>query len=188
MSQVDAKFIVVSLPDGTLACVDQHAADERCLLEELRRELYAPPPSAADGEGHHRAQQLNVGAARKDPPQRAQLTPQELDALASYRAAVERWGWRFAEEEEDGGGAAASAHQGAVGITVAPVVAGVELRPADLAEFLRELRATAGAAGGAVGGAVGAVGGAGPPAAARALASKACRGAIMFGAGSDVFL
>lgn len=74
-----------------------------------------------------------------------------------------RWGWAF--------GATPRAAQGAsdeVLLTAAPRLLGATLRPSDLRAHLVALHETAG--------------GAGTPAGLqRVLASKACRGAIMFG-------
>lgn len=92
LCQVDAKFILAALADGTLVAVDQHAADERCLLEELQRQVLGGPDEPP--------QAPTVGAAEKRPPVRAALTPHERGALAAYLPAVERWGWSLAEVAE----------------------------------------------------------------------------------------
>jgi len=153
VGQVDAEFVpaVCSYGDTkVLVVVDQHAADERILLEELQAKVAAGDPDI-------------ISSVPLRPPLRVFLGAGEVQALERFREKVTRWGWAF--------GATPRAAQGAsdeVLLTAAPRLLGATLRPSDLRAHLVALHETAG--------------GAGTPAGLqRVLASKACRGAIMFG-------
>jgi DNA mismatch repair ATPase MutL len=151
IAQAGRTFLLALSREGVLLAVDPHAAHERIRLEELTASAHAAGgvPSAP------------AAGADEDLSALA-LTPREGAALRAHAARVAAWGFRVAEAEAPSGGVG-------VRVTAVPVVAGVALRGADLAEWLRALDACGG--GGAPA----------PPAAARTLASRACRGAVMLG-------
>ncbi|KAH7431260.1 hypothetical protein KP509_08G039800 [Ceratopteris richardii] len=154
LQQVDKKFIA-SVADNVLVMIDQHAADERIRLEQLRTEVL---------EQQHLSTLL-------DYPTELGITMHEQQLLHTYKTQVEGWGWRFkltdgtekrySEEEQ--------CYYTAVLVTAVPSILGESLiNPKHLSEYLHQLMTTDGIS-------------APPPAVQRLLASKACRGAIMFG-------
>ena len=161
LDPVDAKFLpAVSAPAGggpaeLLLVFDQHAADERVRLEELRDEHLAPPGPRP---------RPSVALAQ---PSRCALSPAEDAALERFAGAVVDWGWRWEERAGVGAGPPGGGDR-IVWVTAVPSVAGTPLSVTDLRVFLARLDESAGACGA-------------PPAVHRALASKACRSAIMFG-------
>jgi DNA mismatch repair ATPase MutL len=159
LRQVDAKFVPLVAAGGRyLLVLDQHAADERVRLEALQREVLA---CATRGAPRAPPPPLRLAA-----PQPLGLAGAEVALLAAHAAAAAAWGWRWAPAP----GAAGA--PGALVVTAVPVVLGAPLAAADLRAFLHRL--------GAAGGIAGA-----PPAVARVLASRACRGAVMFGDALD---
>lgn len=100
IAQIDSKFILVKLPLQTahpsmpskvergsidaaevLVLIDQHAADERCRVEELQREFFA---SANTELGAHTSQ--------LEKPIQFELTRQEGLLVAEFREHFEYWG------------------------------------------------------------------------------------------------
>jgi DNA mismatch repair ATPase MutL len=159
LRQVDAKFVPLVAAGGRyLLVLDQHAADERVRLEALQREVLA---CATRGAPRAPPPPLRLAA-----PQPLGLAGAEVALLAAHTAAAAAWGWRWAPAP----GAAGA--PGALVVTAVPVVLGAPLAAADLRAFLHRL--------GAAGGVAGA-----PPAVTRVLASRACRGAVMFGDALD---
>uniref|UniRef100_A0A7S1XD18 MutL C-terminal dimerisation domain-containing protein n=1 Tax=Tetraselmis chuii TaxID=63592 RepID=A0A7S1XD18_9CHLO len=157
IGQCDAQFIPAVCSNGDtkmLVIVDQHAADERVLLEELQAKL-----AVSDSDV--------LSSAEVHPPIRVSLGSTEAQALDMHASKAERWGWRFGE-----GRSGPSCGEGVVEtevlVTCVPCVMGVQLTATDLQLYLLALHETAGAAGA-------------PAAVQRVLVSKACRGAIMFG-------
>lgn len=163
--------------------MDQHAADERIRLEELQRECLGPHGAPRSDHSFHLT-----------APSRVELTHGEAELLSQYRGKVESWGWRYTCEAPTEVGTV-------VVLTAVPRVAGFLLSGVDLKLFLMELAGEAPVcrqafigrcvACGApcwvpdrafpwilaeAGGSSGA-----PPGVHRALASRACRSAIMFG-------
>ena len=182
VAQWGKKFVLAVSTSGDLFAVDQHAADERVRLEELRGALLAPAQqrsrSASRGE---QPSPSPIPTAVLGRPLRCQLTASELATLRANASLAWRWGWRW----EDNAGNAAPGETAAglppvhsdvqsnttdagVSLTGMPIVEGTALGVEALAEYLREIAA------------IGATS-APPPALHRLLASKACRGAIMFG-------
>uniref|UniRef100_A0A061QTW8 DNA mismatch repair protein MLH3 n=1 Tax=Tetraselmis sp. GSL018 TaxID=582737 RepID=A0A061QTW8_9CHLO len=160
LGSCEAKFIpaVCTSSSGqqVLVIIDQHAADERVLLEEIQNRVLAP---CSDGSP------AGVTSTCLEDPVFMRLTPQEATALEAYGKQVQAWGWRVEEPPRDSGDDNAGA--GArVAVTAAPAVLGVSLNTTELRLYLSVL--AEGAAGAPVG-------------VRRLLASKACRGAIMFG-------
>lgn len=140
LAALPGTFLLALGADGALLAVDQHAADERVLLERLSSE---PRAAAAASEA-------------------LALSPMQAAALRAHAKAVAAFGWATQAGPPVMGGAMQLL------ITQAPTVAGVQLSAADLSEWLHAL-------------AQGAAAREGPLAARRTLASRACRGAIMFG-------
>jgi DNA mismatch repair protein MLH3 len=81
--QVENKFIVAAVDDLILA-IDQHAADERIVLEELSATLHNPAE-----RGQHLRGTLHV------PPWWVSLTPEELEGAEAHRVRLLEWGWAF---------------------------------------------------------------------------------------------
>ena len=143
-------FLLAIAGDGVLLAVDPHAAHERTRLEALTAEHDATAAAPATQALH-------------PPPPPLPLSAREAAAARAYGATLTAAGWGLQHAPSDGAGPPA------VVVLAAPVVAGVPLRAADLAEHLAALAETCGAA-------------RWPPAAARALASRACKGAVPLGA------
>ena len=100
-------------------------------------------------------------------PQPCLLTASELAILRANFSLVWRWGWRW----EDVAYRNSDADEG-IKLTGLPTVEGTMLGADALAEYLRQVSVTGPTS-------------APPPALHRLLASKACRGAIMFGDSLD---
>nr|XP_027073664.1 LOW QUALITY PROTEIN: DNA mismatch repair protein MLH3-like [Coffea arabica] len=157
LPQVDKKFIPV-VAGRILAIIDQHAADERIRLEELRQKVL-------DGEMKQ--------VAYLEAEQELVLPEIGYQLLHNYVSLIENWGWIC---NISGRGASSFGknlnvlcRQPTVAKLVAvPCILGVKLTDIDLLEFLQQLADTDGSS-------------TIPPSVHRVLNSKACRGAIMFG-------
>ncbi|GJP53304.1 hypothetical protein CLOM_g12465, partial [Closterium sp. NIES-68] len=179
LNQVDGKFLVAT-SGSTVVAIDQHAADERVCLEELRKEVLENESA--------------VVPLLLDSPSDLPITAGQEGCLRSYRRQIERWGWRFklsstsqAEKSirtqcptQVGADALAvlcqSRHSGPSQCTpkrllvlAVPHLLGTSLRAEDILDYLLQLQETGGVASTP------------PRAVLLMLASKACRGAIMFG-------
>ncbi|KAL2634380.1 hypothetical protein R1flu_005859 [Riccia fluitans] len=157
LEQVDKKFIP-AVSDGVLLMIDQHAADERVRLEELRERVL--------GSG-----QLKEAALLSSTLELiVAFTEQQM--LQAYREQVESWGWRFrlssGHSVNSVRGDSSVVGTCKVALSAVPCILGVMLTGEDLTEYLRQLMDTQGSS-------------APPPAVIRVLNYKACRGAIMFG-------
>lgn len=141
-----ASFLIALGGDGVLLAIDPHAAHERTRLEALTAEHSAEP----------RSEPLH-------PPPLLPLSAREAAAAHAHGATLAAAGWALQHAPGDG------TSPPSVYVLAAPVVAGVPLRAADLAEHLGALADTGGAAHA-------------PPSLARALASRACKGAVPLGA------
>ncbi|KAL3693610.1 hypothetical protein R1sor_007261 [Riccia sorocarpa] len=161
LQQVDKKFIP-AVADGVLIIIDQHAADERVRLEELREQVLG---SSQSKEGAQLSSPLDLTVAFT-----------ETQILQTYREQIESWGWRFrlsARHSTNSTWDVVSVVGSCkVSLSAVPCILGVMLSGEDLIEYLRQLTDTQGSS-------------APPPAVIRVLNYKACRGAIMFG---DVLL
>ncbi|XP_038722364.1 DNA mismatch repair protein MLH3 isoform X2 [Tripterygium wilfordii] len=157
LHQVDKKFISI-VAGGTLAVIDQHAADERIRLEELRRKVLS-------GEGK--------AVTFLDTEQELVLPEIGYQLLHNYADLIKDWGW-FCSIHSQGSRSFKKnlnvLHQQPTLITLlaVPCILGVNLTHMDLQEFLEQLGDTDGAS-------------TIPPSVIRVLNFKACRGAIMFG-------
>lgn len=157
LNQVDKKFIAV-VAGETLIVIDQHAADERIRLEELRHKVLS-------------------GEMKKitylDAEQEMVLPEIGYQLLHNYEEQIQKWGWicnihsrstvSFTRSLD-------SLHRQATAVKLlaVPCIVGVNLTDSDLLEFLQQLDDTDGSS-------------TIPPSVHRILNSKACRGAIMFG-------
>ncbi|PQQ15316.1 DNA mismatch repair protein MLH3 isoform X2 [Prunus yedoensis var. nudiflora] len=157
LQQVDKKYIAI-MAGRTLAIIDQHAADERIRLEELRQKVLS-------GE----AKTITF----LDVEQELVLPEIGYQLLHNYAKPVEEWGWLCNIQAEDSGSFKRNLnllHRQPTAITLiaVPCILGVNLSDSDLMEFLQQLADTDGSS-------------TMPPSVLRILNSKACRGAIMFG-------
>ncbi|KAI3426607.1 uncharacterized protein J3R85_009802 [Psidium guajava] len=157
LQQVDKKFIPV-VAGGTLAVIDQHAADERIRLEELRRKVLS-------GE----AKTISYLESEKE------LVLPEIGCqlLLNYGEQIKDWGW-ICNINAQGSRSfrmdinLLQRQPTVVTLLAVPCILGVDLNDVDLLEYLQQLADTDGAS-------------TMPPAVLRVLNFKACRGAIMFG-------
>ncbi|KAJ1615651.1 hypothetical protein T492DRAFT_1112171 [Pavlovales sp. CCMP2436] len=154
VGQVDRKWIAVTL-GSALALIDQHAADERVQLERLLA-------AHLDVDWLPRA----VESTSLEPAEPLALSAHEVVLLREHMHAVQLWGWHVRGDLS----AAARAHGSAHGLLLAraPVVCSHTLRAAALTEYLALLEELRGAV-------------TPPRAVLRAIISKACRSAVMFG-------
>lgn len=155
--QVDKKFIPV-VAGGTLAVIDQHAADERIRLEEMRKKVLS-------GE----MKSITYLEEEKD----LALPEMAYQLLCNYAEHVQRWGWICNIFCQDSGSFnkdlnLLNRQPMHLSLLAVPCILGVDLSDADLLEFLEQLADTDGSS-------------TIPPAILRILNYKACRGAIMFG-------
>lgn len=155
--QLDKKFIPV-VADGVLIVIDQHAADERIRLEELRRKVLSE-------EG--------ISIAYLDSEKELVLPEMDFQLLQKYAEQIKKWGWicsihlqsseLFAKKMN-----LLKRHACGVTLVAVPCILGTKLTDKDLIEFIDQLVETDGSS-------------TIPPAVLRVLNNKACRGAIMFG-------
>uniref|UniRef100_A0A1J3I7S4 DNA mismatch repair protein MLH3 n=1 Tax=Noccaea caerulescens TaxID=107243 RepID=A0A1J3I7S4_NOCCA len=157
LQQVDRKYIPI-VACGTVAIVDQHAADERIRLEELHKKVLA-------GE----ARTITYLSA----DQELVLPEMGYQLLQSYSEQIKNWGWLCNINVE--GSTSFKKNMSIiqrkptpVTLNAVPCIMGVNLSDVDLLEFLQQLADTDGSS-------------TIPPSVLRVLNSKACRGAIMFG-------
>ncbi|KAF3440880.1 hypothetical protein FNV43_RR19166 [Rhamnella rubrinervis] len=157
LQQVDKKFIPI-LAGRTLAVIDQHAADERIRLEELRQKVLS-------GE----AKTITF----LDAEQELMLPEIGYQLLHNYAESVKEWGWICNIHAHDSRPFKRNLNllhgqPTVVTLLAVPCILGVNLSDVDLMEFLQQLTDTDGSS-------------MMPPSVLRILNSKACRGAIMFG-------
>ncbi|CAL0314267.1 unnamed protein product [Lupinus luteus] len=155
--QVDKKFIPV-VAGSTLAIIDQHAADERIRLEELRQKVLSGEAKAI---------------TYLDAEQELVLPEIGYQMLHSYCEQIKDWGWIcniHTQNSESFKRNLDILHRLPMVVTLVavPCILGVKLNDVDLLEFLQQLAETEGSS-------------TMPPSVVRVLNSKACRGAIMFG-------
>ncbi|KZV47150.1 hypothetical protein F511_16992 [Dorcoceras hygrometricum] len=157
LNQVDKKFIAV-VAGETLVVIDQHAADERIRLEELRHKVLS-------------------GELRKstylDVEQEMVLPEIGSLLLHNYEEQIQKWGWvckTLSQSTDSFTRSLDSLHRQAtaVKLVAVPCIVGVSLTDSDLLEFIQQLDDTDGSS-------------TIPPSVHRILNNKACRGAIMFG-------
>ncbi|KAJ5483867.1 hypothetical protein N7539_006067 [Penicillium diatomitis] len=108
IAQVDRKFILAKLgsnqskmlydgeSQGVLVLIDQHAADERCRVEQLFEDLFISPGSASR---HDQVQTVEID------PITLRVSSPELKLFQRYSKALTRWGisYRVANRDASGG-------------------------------------------------------------------------------------
>ncbi|CAO2830709.1 unnamed protein product [Amaranthus hypochondriacus] len=155
--QIDNKFIPV-VANGTLAVIDQHAADERIRLEEMRQKVLS-------------GEMKSISYLEKE---RDLVLPEMVyQLLCNYAEHLKHWGWICNIFSQDSSCFAKNLNllnERASHLTLiaVPCILGVNLSDTDLVEFLEQLADTDGSS-------------TIPLSVARVLNYKACRGAIMFG-------
>lgn len=157
LQQVDKKFIPV-VGGGILAIIDQHAADERIRLEDLRGKVLS-------GE--------MTTITYLDAEQELILPEIGYQLLNNYSEWVQKWGWICNFHAQGSVSFKKNLNflhnqRSVATLTAVPCILGVNLTDLDLLEFLEQLADTDGSS-------------VIPPAVLRVLNFKACRGAIMFG-------
>ena len=153
IEQVGAKFVIAVVED-VLVAFDQHACDERIGLEELWAEVLGP-------------QQLTMSQeTRSSALWATPLSSDEFQTLSANADVVRRWGWDYRTEPSDGPNCAS--RETVIYLTRVPTIRGTTLGGDALRNFLLQLATTNSSH-------------LAPQALHRLLASKACRGAIMFG-------
>ncbi|XP_074584609.1 DNA mismatch repair protein MLH3-like isoform X2 [Curcuma longa] len=155
--QLDNKFIPV-MASGNLMVIDQHAADERIRLEELRRKVLS-------GEGRE--------ITYLDSEEELVLPEMGFQLLHKYAEKIKAWGWIFNSQSQlpelfNKNLNHFKRNQCGVTLVAVPCILGINLTDKDLLEYIEQLVETDGSS-------------SLPPSVLRILNSKACRGAIMFG-------
>ncbi|XP_047973390.1 DNA mismatch repair protein MLH3 isoform X1 [Salvia hispanica] len=157
LDQVDKKFIAI-VAGKTLAIIDQHAADERIKLEELRSKVLSGEMKTIKYlDSEHELVLPEIG----------------YQLLHNYAEQIQTWGWICNIHSQDSNSFTKhldSLHRQptVIKLLAVPCILGVVLNDIDLLEFLQQLADTDGSS-------------TIPPSVHRVLNSKACRGAIMFG-------
>mmetsp|Transcript_42944 Transcript_42944/g.80476 ORF Transcript_42944/g.80476 Transcript_42944/m.80476 type:complete len:289 (+) Transcript_42944:783-1649(+) len=156
LNQIDGKFIAMVIAStqhagAVLTLVDQHAADERVRLEELR-EKYLGGQAVSSQQSMGNMKQCVLQQART-----VTVTPTEAGAWELHRKPLEEWGWRCRP-----------CNSTSLLLLAVPLIEGKALSAADFREHLVQITETKCIR-------------APPPALLRLLISKACRSAIMFG-------
>ncbi|CAL5326575.1 unnamed protein product [Camellia sinensis] len=157
LQQVDKKFIPI-VGGGVLAIIDQHAADERIRLEELRQKVLSGEMKTI---------------TYLDTEQKLVLPEIGYQLLHNYADQIQNWGWlcnirSLGSRSFKKNLNLLHRQPTVVTLNAVPCIVGVNLTDVDLLEFLQQLADTDGSS-------------TIPPSVHRVLNSKACRGAIMFG-------
>ncbi|CAN4083588.1 unnamed protein product [Withania somnifera] len=155
--QVDKKFIPI-VAGTTLAIIDQHAADERIRLEELREKVLS---------GQNRT------TTYLDSEQDLVMPEIGYQLLHNYADQIQNWGWICNIHSQASRSFTRNLNlihkqPTSVKLVAVPCILGVNLTDVDLLEFLQQLADTDGSS-------------TIPPSVNRVLNNKACRSAIMFG-------
>ncbi|KAF2431944.1 hypothetical protein EJ08DRAFT_610156, partial [Tothia fuscella] len=104
IAQVDRKFILVTMAatDGgkdddaddqtMLVAIDQHAADERCKVEELLNELCKPPSNNDDSTIPPAGQTSGVHTSAISPPLLFRISTREAELFSIHTTRFADWG------------------------------------------------------------------------------------------------
>lgn len=141
-----------------LLLVDQHAADERIRLEELRSKVLSDE---------------DRGITYLDSEEDLALPETGYQLIQKYAEQIQKWGWIINNSSISSQSFKKNMNilrrqARVVTLTAVPCILGVDLTGKDLMDFIQQLDETDGSS-------------AIPPAVLRILNFKACRGAIMFG-------
>ncbi|KAL9241515.1 hypothetical protein vseg_015621 [Gypsophila vaccaria] len=157
LPQVDSKFIPV-VGKGILAVIDQHAADERIRLEEMRQKVLS-------------GELMSITYLEEEK----ELVLPEIgyQLLCNYAETIQHWGWICNIFRRESGSFSKNLNllndqASSLRLLAVPCILGVKLSDSDLLEYLEQLADTDGSS-------------TIPPSVVRVLNNKACRGAIMFG-------
>ncbi|KAL8160468.1 hypothetical protein V2J09_002005 [Rumex salicifolius] len=156
LMQVDKKFIPV-VAGKVLAVIDQHAADERIRLEDLR----------------HKVLSGNMKTVAYLEEEKEMMLPETVyQLLYNYTEQIKHWGW-ICNIFQDSPSFSKNLNvlnkqPGTIRLLAVPCILGVNLSDDDLLEYIQQLAETDGSS-------------TVPPSVLRILNYKACRGAIMFG-------
>lgn len=152
IDQIGAKFVIAVVADVIVA-FDQHACDERIGLEELWAQVLGP-------------KQLTMSEETQPALWATPLSLDEFQTLTANADVVRRWGWDYRTKPSDGPNC--ESRETLIYLTRVPAIRGTTLGGDALRQFLHQLATTKSSR-------------LAPQALHRLLASKACRGAIMFG-------
>jgi len=126
LNQIDTKFIPIVTESGLLALIDQHAADERVMLEQLMGSTVLPcgrpNPQAVSSWMLPEAQKLRVGSDEY-------LLFEQMESLALA------WGWKWQPWNRE---------SQTIMVTHVPVICYRALTAADLKLYIHQLDDTAG--------------------------------------------
>ena len=126
LNQIDTKFIPIVTDSGLLALIDQHAADERVILEQLLESTVLPcgrpNPHAVSSWALPEAQKLRVGSDEH-------LLFEHMGSLAVA------WGWKWQPWDRE---------TQTLKVTHVPVICYRALTAADLKLYIHQLDDTAG--------------------------------------------
>jgi DNA mismatch repair ATPase MutL len=164
VGQVDNKYILLYY-DGFLLAADQHALDERVLLEKIQKEVM----SCLEQQDQKDSNDNGIGLSAREVDETLLLTTDLSNALLSRRTAVERWRFkvyppRFVSTGND-------ANSSAYTLVQVPCIATEQLTVDDLLEFLHHIASNLDLPDKLLQ----------PPAYHRIVCSLSCRRAIKFG-------
>ena len=135
LTQWGKKFILAMSASGDLLAIDQHAADERILLEQLRASLIRSVDHRGKLHTYSPASPMPTTVLGRSQP--CLLTASELAILRANSSLVWSWGWRW----EDVANRDGDTDEG-VKLTGLPTVEGTMLGADALAEYLRQVSVT----------------------------------------------
>ena len=135
LTQWGKKFILAMSASGDLLAIDQHAADERILLEQLRASLIRSVDHRGKLHTYSPASPMPTTVLGRSQP--CLLTASELATLRANSSLVWSWGWRW----EDVANRDGDTDKG-VKLTGLPTVEGTVLGADALAEYLQQVSVT----------------------------------------------
>jgi DNA mismatch repair protein MLH3 len=102
ISQVDCKFILVKVnindtnDHDALVLIDQHAADERCRVEQLFREFFVPAPPVETIAQNFRVRTIDIDTITFE------VSPTEGNLFQKYSKYFSQWGIHYNTELKSG--------------------------------------------------------------------------------------